>query len=213
MHAILTTRAQCLRIGSCQRRMFALASGNCQSRHERFLVHSWSKQSERDRLTLEAISGDRDALLQLLELVEPDIRRFARAHCSASDAEDAAQEALWQLFRRVGMLRAASALPGWLFTTVRRECLRLARAAFRHQSSIEDFDETRFLHQTPAELRLDVARAIDALPRHYREIIVLRDFQQMTVNEIGERLDLTREAVKGRLLRSRALLREHLLQY
>jgi RNA polymerase sigma factor (sigma-70 family) len=183
------------------------------ARREGFLVHSWSNQGERDRLTRQAISGDRDALLQLLEVVQPDIRRFARAHCSASDVEDAAQEALWQLFRRVGMLRAASALPGWLFTTVRRECLRLARAAFRHRSSIEDFDESRFVQQSPAEIRLDVANAIDALPRHYREIIVLRDFQQMTVNEIGERLALTREAVKGRLLRSRALLREHLLDY
>jgi RNA polymerase sigma factor (sigma-70 family) len=176
-------------------------------------VDSSSSQSQRDRLTREAISGDRDALLQLLEVVEPDIRRFARAHCSASDIEDAAQEALWQLFRRVGMLRAASALPGWLFTTVRRECLRLARAAFRHRTSIEDFDESRFVEQSPAELRLDVAKAIAALPIHYREIIVLRDFHHMTVNEICERLALTREAVKGRLLRSRSLLREHLIDY
>jgi RNA polymerase sigma factor (sigma-70 family) len=190
-----------------------LASGNHHGRHEGLLVDSWSNQSQRDRLTREAISGDRDALLQLLEVVEPDIRRFARAHCSASDVEDAAQEALWQLFRRVGMLRAASALPGWLFTTVRRECLRLARAAFRHRSSIEDFDESRFMQQHPAELRLDVAKAIAALPRHYREIIVLRDFHQMTVNEIGERLALSREAVKGRLLRSRSLLREQLIDY
>jgi RNA polymerase sigma factor (sigma-70 family) len=171
------------------------------------------KHAGRDRLTRDAIAGDREALLQLLEVVQPDIRRFARTHCLAGDAEDAAQEALWQLYRRVGMLRAASALPAWLFTTVRRECLRLAKATFRRQSSNRDVDEARVLRQAPTELRLDVAQAIDSLPVHYREVVILRHFKEMTVDEIGGALGLTREAVKGRLLRSRALLREHLLDY
>jgi len=62
-------------------------------------------------------------------------------------------------------------------------------------------------------LRLDVAAAIDSLPAHYREIVVLHDFEEMTIDEIGSALDLSREAVKGRLHRARALLREHLLDY
>jgi RNA polymerase sigma-70 factor (ECF subfamily) len=40
--------------------------------------------------------------------------------------------------------------------------------------------------------------------------VILRDFEELTVDEIGERLGLTRESVKGRLHRARGLLREYL---
>jgi RNA polymerase sigma-70 factor (ECF subfamily) len=50
--------------------------------------------------------------------------------CRASaNAEDAAQEALSLLFRRIGTIRSLAAISGCLFTVVRRECLRLARRA------------------------------------------------------------------------------------
>jgi DNA-directed RNA polymerase specialized sigma24 family protein len=45
------------------------------------------------------------------------------------------------------------------------------------------------------------------LSPHYREGVILRDLQQLTVDEIGAQLGLTRESVKGRLHRARALLR------
>jgi len=50
------------------------------------------------------------------------------------------------------------------------------------------------------------------LPPHYREVVLLRDVEEMTVDEIGAALALTREAVKARLHRARALLREYLLR-
>ena len=165
----------------------------------------------RDRLAKEAIAGDREALLRLLEVVQPDIRRFARAQCQSGDAEDAVQETLWILYRRVGALRTAAALPAWLFTIIRRECLRLARKTSRADVSGRAFDTSRFATHSSAELRLDVAAAIDSLPGHYRQIVILRDFEEMTVNEIGTVLGLSREAIKGRLHRARSLLREYLL--
>jgi RNA polymerase sigma-70 factor (ECF subfamily) len=176
-------------------------------------MHAPLDESIRERLAKEAIAGDREALVRLIEIVQPDVRRFARAQCQSSDAEDAVQEALWQLYRRVGMLRTARALPAWLFTVIRRECLRLARAAFRHQLSGSTFDESRLAKHSPAELRIDVAAAIDSLPANYRQIVVLRDFEERTIDQIGAALHLSREAVKGRLHRARALLREYLLDY
>lgn len=74
--------------------------------------------------------GDPRAITSLLETAQPDIRRYARATCrSSADAEDATQEALWILFRHVGTIRSLLALSAWLFSVVRRECLRLARKA------------------------------------------------------------------------------------
>lgn len=158
------------------------------------------------------MAGESAALVRLLAATQPDIHRFARRHCrTATDAEDAAQEALWLLSRHVTMLRAAAALPAWLFRVVRRACLRLAHRSFAGHVALEVMADDIRLSQTPAEaLRLDIADALASLPAHYRQVVLLRDVREMTVGDIGAALGLSREAVKGRLHRGRALLREYL---
>ena len=71
--------------------------------------------------------------------------------------------------------------------------------------------ERRFAQVPKPELRIDIARAIQSLPEHYREIVVLRDLEELTIDEIAGRLRATRETVKARLHRARALLREYLI--
>jgi RNA polymerase sigma-70 factor (ECF subfamily) len=74
-----------------------------------------------------AMDGDQTAIESLLAVAQPDIRRYALYYCvNREDAEDAAQETLWKLYRRIGALRAVVALPAWLMAIVRRECARLA---------------------------------------------------------------------------------------
>jgi len=60
------------------------------------------------------------------------------------------------------------------------------------------------------EYRQDVAAALESLPAHYREIILLRDLEGLTVEEMSTQLGLTREAVKSRLHRARVMAREYL---
>jgi RNA polymerase sigma factor (sigma-70 family) len=64
----------------------------------------------------------------------------------------------------------------------------------------------------PAEWRHDVAAALESLPAHYREVVLLRDLEGLTIAEIADHLTLTSEAVKSRLHRARALAREYLSQ-
>ncbi len=73
-------------------------------------------------------------------------------------------------------------------------------------------DDTAIARRADVELRMDVAAAIESLPDHYRTVLVLRDFQNMRIDEIVAELGLTREAVKGRLHRARELMREYLLK-
>ena len=157
-----------------------------------------------------AIAGDQAALVELLDAARPDIRRYARMACRANDVDDAVQEALWLLYRKVGTLRVASSFSAWLFAIVRRECLRLARRFGLVPAAVQL--EAGVLSQTDAALRLDVAAAIQSLPEHYRAIVVMRDLEERTVDEMADALGLSREAVKGRLNRARTLLREYLLR-
>src|SRR3954469_3082600 len=74
--------------------------------------------------------GEAGAIEALLAASTPDLLRFARRLCAApQDAEDAVQNALWILHRKVGMVRAVPAFAGWLFRVVARECRRLMRRA------------------------------------------------------------------------------------
>jgi RNA polymerase sigma-70 factor (ECF subfamily) len=155
--------------------------------------------------------GDPQAIASLLETAQPDIRRYARATCrSSADAEDAAQEALWILFRHVGTIRSMLALSAWLFSVVRRECLRLARRAGLAPAPDESEAEAALLLRPEADLRLDVAAAFEALPTHYRDVALMRDVKEMTIEEISAALGASRQTVKARLHRARALMREYL---
>lgn len=155
--------------------------------------------------------GDRAAIVKLLEHAQPDIRRYARATCRSSpDVEDATQETLMQLYRHVGAIRALAGLPGWLFSVVRRDCLRLARRAGLIAPIDEAALETRFATMPAVELRSDLAEAFEALPPHYREVALMRYLWEMTIEEIGMNLNLSRNAVKARLHRARLLMREYL---
>ncbi|MDN5001702.1 RNA polymerase sigma factor [Bradyrhizobium sp. GCM10027634] len=155
--------------------------------------------------------GDPEAIGRLLETAQPDIRRYARATCrSSADAEDAAQETLWILFRHVGTIRSLLAFSAWLFSVVRRECLRLARKAGFAPLPDESQTEAALLARPEADLRLDVAAAFEALPSHYRDVALMRDVKEMTIDEIADALGVTRQTVKARLHRARALMREYL---
>jgi RNA polymerase sigma-70 factor (ECF subfamily) len=61
------------------------------------------------------------------------------------------------------------------------------------------------------DLRADVVRGLESLPAGYREVVVMRDFEELTIGEMAARLSLTREATKSRLNRARALVREYLV--
>ena len=74
----------------------------------------------------------------------------------------------------------------------------------------EEALETRLVGRDEAELRLDLAAAFESLPPHYREVALMRDLRDMTIDEIAGALGLSRQAVKARLHRARLLLRDYL---
>jgi len=155
--------------------------------------------------------GDPAALDQLLRRCQPDIRRYAYRHCLVSDVDDAVQETLLIVSRRLRSLCAVAAFSGWLFTVVRRECRRLERRVF----GLEAFDEIKmeewFATRSDDALRIDLLHALESLPAHYREIVLLRDFEGLTIRAMAGRLGLSAAAAKSRLHRARELVREYLV--
>lgn len=160
-----------------------------------------------------AQAGDAGALEQLLVQLRPDIRRYARRQCHRSTSvEDVVQEALLILYRKVGTVRSAAALGAWLVKVVARLCMLPVLMLMRGVEELKRVeDSARFAMRPVDDLRLDLVRALESLSAPHREIIVLRDMQEMTIGEIARSLNITRAATKSRLHRARALIKEYLL--
>lgn len=154
--------------------------------------------------------GDRAAIERLLARSRQDLRRYAEYHCAINDVEDAVQESLFLVARKIGHLRMIEAYASWLFRIVKRECNRLKRGGRRlvMLPSLEEIDGPHY--PPPDGLLRDLARTLQAMPAHYREIVLLRDYEGLTIAEIAGRLGLRTEAAKARLHRARSLARQML---
>ncbi|MFJ8164965.1 RNA polymerase sigma factor [Streptomyces sp. NPDC096136] len=168
-----------------------------------------------ERLVTAAQGGDLDSLTALVSGAHPNVRRFARSLCATpEDAEDAAQEALIILYRKIGMLRASGALASWMFRIVRNECLRRARAVVRDRDhppaprAAADSAEDEALRHLEAGR---VAAAVAALPPDQRRVLVMRDVQGLSGSTVADALGLSTAAMKSRLHRARATVRAALL--
>ena len=166
---------------------------------------------KRENLILASQTGDQVAISRLLAVCQADARRYARRHCQVSHVDDAVQESLLIISRKVTSLKAAVAFSSWLFTVIKRECRKLERMMFKHEPLEVEIAEQQLACRTDEALRIDLAHALESLPAHYLEVVLLRDFEELTIAEIAECLGEQPGAVKSRLHRARELVREYLL--
>lgn len=166
---------------------------------------------QHDPMLLDAARrGDIAAVEKLLAICQPDLRRIAQSQCAnRSDIDDAVQESLWLIYRRIGALRTLASFPAWTFSIVRRECQRMLRL-MRGQAPMPEPDHAMFVYPARPDLQFDLAAAIQSLPDKYREAIILRDFEEYSISDMADHLRLTRGAVKSRIHRGRQMLQEYL---
>ncbi|WP_329112740.1 RNA polymerase sigma factor [Streptomyces sp. NBC_01353] len=169
-----------------------------------------------ERLIKAAQNGDVTSLTTVVMESQPHVRKFARSLCaSPQDAEDAAQEALIILYRKIGTLRATGALASWMFRIVRNECLRQVRllvsrndeASAEPEASAGPSAEDAVLRRLEAER---IAAVVGALPPDQRQVLIMRDVQGLPGRTVAHALGLSNAAMKSRLHRARAALRHAL---
>lgn len=160
-----------------------------------------------------ARAGDFAALCQVLAMARQDLRRYAEHHCEVNDVEDVVQETLITASRRLGDLREAEAFASWMFRIVKRECNRMRRG-WRLLTN-QEIDEAiqPITTPEPMEMRIAAGRALSMLPEHYRDILLMRDVDGLSLNEISEQLGMSLTATKSRLHRARVLVRELLTEH
>ncbi|MGD0892594.1 MAG: sigma-70 family RNA polymerase sigma factor [Terracidiphilus sp.] len=144
-----------------------------------------------------------------------------------AEAEDAAQDTVIKVYRNLQNFRGDSQFRTWVLSIARNEGLgRLRKAASRREDSLDAGTDEQTGDYTPAiltswkevpstaleqkELGALLRQAIDGLPAIYRNVVLLRDIEEMDVRETAAALGVTEGAVKVRLHRARALLQKEL---
>ena len=174
-------------------------------------------------------SGDEEAFEALMRRYNRKLFRVARSILkNDADAEDVVQEGYLQVYRQIGRFRGDAELGTWLTRIVINQALMRLRAekrdrrviSFHRPGSDASGDMPRDLPddkaESPpdaalrAELRHLIERHIDHLPLAMRTVFVMRDVEEMSVQETADSLGIPAATVRTRLFRARAMLREML---
>ncbi|MEM1054108.1 MAG: RNA polymerase sigma factor [Bacteroidota bacterium] len=132
----------------------------------------------------------------------------AKMLLSKSAAEDVVQETFARAYEHRERLVSAGAFRSWVFTIARNQCLNALARADREPPVREDAPPrpdlgTPFSHLLKSEQTALVQRALDALPPAYREVLILREYQNLSYDEIAAVTRATVSSVKSRLFKAR----------
>ena len=177
------------------------------------------------------LAGDRGAFQRLMRLHNTSLFRAARAIVrDDADAEDVLQEAYMAAFVHLSDFRGDSRLATWLTRIVINQALGRLRSRRRdnvvellddpargtpppmEQTMDEDTGGSPEAGAIRAELRRLLERKIDALPLAFRTAFMLREVEEMTIQETAECLAIPEATVRTRVFRARALLRASLAE-
>lgn len=168
-----------------------------------------------DELVDRAQRGEHDAFTRIAELMAPRLYNAAR-YILRDDhtAEDAVQEALIRAWRDFPRLRDGTRFEAWIFRLLNHAChdeLRRSKRQLRGSvRPIEPYELVTDDHTSAVASRDEMGRALDRLSPHHRTVLVLYHYAGLTVEGVGQALDVPTGTVKSRLHHATAALRASL---
>jgi RNA polymerase sigma-70 factor, ECF subfamily len=166
-----------------------------------------------DRLIARTLAGESDAFGLLVKRWERPIYGLTfRMLGRDEDARDACQEAFIAAFRNLGKFRGEAKFSSWIYRIALNACHSRLRDRQGVTFSLDEEDESgrrAELADTATESLLDrvsrderteiIRRALQSLPPEMRQVIVMKEYEEMTFAEIGEVLKIPVSTVKSRL--------------
>jgi RNA polymerase sigma-70 factor, ECF subfamily len=166
------------------------------------------------------------------ELVRPHERGIFLAALSVvnnqADAEEVVQESILKAFKAIGTFRGEAKFSTWIIQITLNEARMRLRKDRRHlYDSVDepmkadeegdyvprDFADWREIPSEALqkkELRQALQKALQSLSPKYRQVVILRDVEQLSIADTAKVLDITEASVKTRLLRARLMMRDEL---
>jgi RNA polymerase sigma-70 factor, ECF subfamily len=175
-----------------------------------------------DALRRDAADGGSNAAEALVDAYGDRVYRLTfRITGSREDAEEATQDALWTVARKIDTFKGDSAFGSWLYRIAANAAYQKLRSRKskaldgdgRHWEPMDDWSRRVDEHAMQNELRGVLEEAIAALPPDYRTAVILHDVEGMSNPDIAETLGISLAAVKSRVHRSRLYLRQRLARW
>lgn len=183
--------------------------------------------SEMIMLIKKAQQGDSNAFGELIMAYEKFVFNVAcKMFSNQEDAADIAQEALIKAYKNIDKFDFNSSFSTWLYRITTNTCIdEMRKRKGKETYSIDEEDEesglsiqikdtspdaseTVIQQETVSEVR----RAIDKLSDEHKTVIILRDFQDLSYEEVAETLGINVGTVKSRLARARKNLKDIILK-
>jgi len=178
-------------------------------------------------LVREAAGGDDAAFHELVDRHAPGLMRAAVSLTpTRSDAEDLVQEALIGAFRGLARFDGRSSVKTWLTSILIRQAAKSWRKSKRSRQmrpihvagegqdqQIDDPGLRVKSGSERADQRLDLMAVLKTLQPEHREVIVMREFQGLSYQEIAQALGVPRGTIDSRIHRARLEMRERLKSY
>lgn len=171
-----------------------------------------------EHLIARAQAGESVAFELLVEMHRPSILAHAsRILRDSEDAQDAVQETFLKACRAIGNFKSGRPMLPWLMRICSNCCVDIIRTRRNRNENIETYEHALYDEKIDVanDLETSIASetlraAITRLPKRYREIILMRHYRHLDVNEIAELLGKPEGTIKSWLFRARALLRKDL---
>lgn len=169
-----------------------------------------------EQLARKAQLGDRDAFFALYNRYLQRVYNRVKSKVPPQDVEDVTQEVFLAVVRSLDSFEQRSRFNTWLYTIVNRQIADFYRRRGRTERipSVELNDESADLASTSeqdnADQRLFIQRALNNVPEHYQEIILMRFADGLSFSEIAEQRGQSLEAVKSLYRRAIQAVRDQL---
>lgn len=170
-------------------------------------------------------AGERDALETLIKKYQPAVLRVCVSLLGASEVEDLVQDVFIKVLKKIRDFEGRSALFTWIYEIAVNRCRDELRRRKRHRwFSLNDMPQET-LAQIPLdeisaserletqELRGQLRRALDTLEPKYRELVVLRDLEGLSYEEVAQISGIEMKLVKSRLYQARQILATKMKRY
>ena len=168
--------------------------------------------SDDARLVGETLEGNLSAFERLVDRYQQALYNVAfRITGDAADAEDIAQSAFLKAYEKLRSYDPKFKFFSWLYRIAVNEALNTQKKR-RHHDALEE--STLADHATDEQVDRDgiIQRCLDRLTPDHRTVVILRHFEDLSYEEIGETLGLPVKTVKSRLFSARVKLRDLLIQ-
>ena len=176
-----------------------------------------SSDATDEQLVTRAQKGDKEAFLTLYNRYFNKVYNRVRSRIPTHDVDDVTQEIFMAVVRSIARFRHQSRFNTWLYTIVNRQIADYYRRRNRRGRAEQQpisleavtYNEPSYEHERMDE-KADVRRALNLVPEHYREVVMLRFADGLTFAEIADQLGKSLEAVKSLYRRAIQAIRDEI---